>query len=397
MATYRSTLFRHALLGACMTGLSHFVYPVWADTIKVSPHVAGQTPGSYTFLSWPSSATNRLSEDYMMTVNSNPGPNSNVFWSNQFSIGNYGGYTGMQSTYLTRGALVGKQFLFSIWGATASKPGSPGSWCVSDTDGSPGQGCRYAYDWQDKHTYKFHLEAEGGNWYGVTVSDVTQNPNAPPLFKIGSIFLPGTSNTVMPGLWNQFTEYFEWNDSRVTCGTSPYSSVTFAATSTQNNVTTSAIVRSMKTSSTCQTFTKLTSQPNSSLSTHMNGIGNSARVQILNAGLCLNATGGLSEGAAMILWPCGVNPNIGANETWVYSSDRSIRAKSDYCLTAPSAPSTQATIQTCVAGAPTQQWLVADGQIILANNPSTYLVVNANKQVVTSRVPTLSLWQVPLY
>lgn len=395
MMTQRNIVFKNTLLAILIGGIYNSGNPLWAAEIKISSKATGATPGSYTFLSWPASTQNRLSEDYTITVNNNPGPNSNVFWSNQFSIGNYGGYTGMQSTYLTHGTLTGKQFLFSVWDATASKTGSPGSWCVSNTDGSPGQGCRYAYDWQEQHTYKFHLAAEGGNWYGVTVSDVTDNPNAPALFKIGSVFLPGTSNTVMPGLWVQFTEYFEWNNSRTTCGTAPYSSATFSATSTQNNMMISAIVQNTKTSTTCQTFTKLTSQPNSSLSTHINGVGNSRRVQITNSGLCLNAAGGLSEGTSMILWPCGTNPNIAANETWVYSSDGSIRATSDYCVTAPSGTNTQVTVQTCMSGALNQQWVIADGQIISASNPGTYLIVNSNNQVVTSKVPTLKFWHVP--
>lgn len=392
MEIHRNVLLKNSILCALMIWVPNLG---WADTVKISPNVAGSTPGSYTYLTWPSSSQNRLSEDYTITVNSNPGPNSNVFWSNQFSIGSYGGYTGMQSTYMTKGTLVGKQFLFSVWGATASKVGSPGSWCVSSTDGALGQGCRYVYDWQDQHTYKFHLAAEGANWYGVTVSDVTKDPNAPALFKIGSVLLPGTSNIIKPGLWVQFTEYFEWNNNRTTCGTAPYSSATFSANSTQNNVVTSAIVQRTSASSSCQPFTKLTSQPNSSLSTHMNGVGNSSRVQIPNFGLCLNAKGGLAENAGVILWPCGANPNIGSNETWVYSSDQSIRAQGDYCITAPSGINTQATIQTCVSGARNQQWVVADGQIIPAGSPGTYLVANSNNQVVTSKVPTLNFWHVP--
>src|SRR5579883_2512156 len=127
MEIHHNTLFKNSILFALMMAMSNLG---WADTVKISPNVAGSTPGSYTFLTWPSSSQNRLSEDYTITVNSNPGPNSNVFWSNQFSIGSYGGYTGMQSTYMTNGSLVGKQFLFSVWGATASKVGSQGSSCI---------------------------------------------------------------------------------------------------------------------------------------------------------------------------------------------------------------------------------------------------------------------------
>ncbi|MBA5760286.1 DUF3472 domain-containing protein, partial [Escherichia coli] len=62
---------------------------------------------------------------------------------------------------------VGKQFLFSLWGATAAKPGTPasagigaGSYCTvsgSATDGSAGAQCRYRYDWQAGHTYRFRI------------------------------------------------------------------------------------------------------------------------------------------------------------------------------------------------------------------------------------------------
>ncbi|WP_409071731.1 hypothetical protein [Burkholderia ubonensis] len=84
----------------------------------------GATPGLYSNTWFPSTVRSVAILDLFITPQTDPGPNSNVFWSNQ--VNSLHGYTGLQSTELvsaTEG--VGKQFLFSLWGATAAKPGTP--------------------------------------------------------------------------------------------------------------------------------------------------------------------------------------------------------------------------------------------------------------------------------
>src|SRR5207253_2310001 len=56
---------------------------------------SSSTPGTYADIQWPSAADNRRSEDYFITIKEDPGPTSDVFWSNQFRIGTFGGYTGL--------------------------------------------------------------------------------------------------------------------------------------------------------------------------------------------------------------------------------------------------------------------------------------------------------------
>lgn len=95
-----------------------------ASTAPTLNSFLGATPGLYSNTWFPSTVRSVAILDLFITPQTDPGPNSNVFWSNQ--VDSLHGYTGLQSTELvsaTEGA--GKQFLFSLWGATAAKPGTP--------------------------------------------------------------------------------------------------------------------------------------------------------------------------------------------------------------------------------------------------------------------------------
>lgn len=94
-----------------------------ANTAPTLKGFLGATPGLYSNTSFPSTVRSVAILDLFITPQTDPGPNSNVFWSNQ--VNSLHGYTGLQSTELvsaTEG--VGKQFLFSLWGATAAQPGT---------------------------------------------------------------------------------------------------------------------------------------------------------------------------------------------------------------------------------------------------------------------------------
>jgi len=376
-------------------------YTVKTPTVSAQAGIAsekgpdnfGATPGSYANQKWPT--IDRTSEDYFITVNVDPGPTSNVFWSNQFSVGTFGGYTGLQTTYLrsTTGNSAGDMFLFSVWGATKSKLGSEGSWCIGDTDGVGGQSCRMLHSWIVGHTYRFRLSIDSEGWLTSTVLDLDSSTT----FIIGHIFLNSSIKTVNPGLEDQWTEYFEWNNGRTSCGTVPFSSVTFSASSTTGNSVIYPSISETHTSKTCKSYTTIsTNSENKSKSTQINGVGNSVRTQIHNNGLCLNAAGGLSEGATMILYPCGTPPTIGKNEAWVYANDGSIRSDSNYCVTASNTQNGIVTLQECVpGGAINQEWSVTAGQITSNLGDDLYLTVNLEKKIVISKIPAKNSWTVP--
>lgn len=137
-----------------------------SSSVPIIKSILGSTPGLYSDTWFPSSLPSVAQLDLFITPETDPGPNSNVYWSNQ--INSLGGYTGMQSTEITSATEgYGKQFLFSLWNATDARPGTPstagigaGSYCTvskTATDGAAGAQCRYRYEWQAGHTYRFRV------------------------------------------------------------------------------------------------------------------------------------------------------------------------------------------------------------------------------------------------
>ncbi|KWF32500.1 hypothetical protein WL88_24320 [Burkholderia diffusa] len=342
----------------------------------------GSTPGLYSDTSFPSTVRSVGTLDLFITPATDPGPNSNVFWSNQ--IGSLNGYTGLQSTELVSASEgVGKQFLFSLWGATAAKPGTPasagigaGSYCTvsgSATDGSAGAQCRYRYEWHAGHTYRFRVTpdtSQGPGWFKSNVTDVT-NGTTGDSFDIGSIYV-GTTQTQVPVGWiSQWVEYFDWNSSRTSCASIAHTDAQFsirAYDAIGNAVPVPA--PSVTVNKSCPASYANASQANG-VATLIGGPQQSAAGLVKSSGACLTASGGLADGSVATLGTCPTLASVRASggthfnpQLWVVAGDGTLQTKYSYCLTAQAPGSTSgALLRTCVPGTASQQWQVKAGTL----------------------------------
>ncbi|MBN3789549.1 DUF3472 domain-containing protein [Burkholderia sp. Ac-20353] len=340
----------------------------------------GSTPGLYSNTWFPSTVRSVGTLDLFITPQTDPGPNSNVFWSNQ--VNSLHGYTGLQSTELVSASEgVGKQFLFSLWGATAAKPGTPasagigaGSHCTvsgSATDGSAGAQCRYRYDWQAGHTYRFRITpdtTQGPGWFKSNVTDVT-NGTTGDSFDIGSIYVGTTQTQVPVSSISQWVEYFDWNSSRTSCASVAYTDAQFsirAYDAIGNEVTVPA--PSVTVNKSCPASYANASASNG-VATLIGGPQQSAAGLVKTNGACLTASGGLADGSSAALGTCptlaSVHTSGGTHfnpQLWVVATDGTLQTKYSYCLTAQAPGATNgALLHTCVAGEADQQWQVKAG------------------------------------
>jgi hypothetical protein len=360
--------------------------------------------------------------DFYVTLATDPGPNSNVFWSNQlFSIK---GYTGLQSSTLNNADGVGKQFLFSLWDAVQATPGTlPGSHCTvsaTATDGSAGAQCRYLYDWQAGHSYRFRLTAMGNSWFKVNVTDVSPGVVNGDSFDIGSI---QTDASKFPLLVNsipnvsgsdvvQWVEYFDWNNHRTSCLSVAYTSATFSMTAVDasNGQTLSFPPSSVSSNSApCQAKNAAIQGTNS---TQTAGIGQTAQGLFKAAsGSCMTAQDGLTDGSPAgsnkaVLAACPTAASVRAaggrsarNALWVWSADGSIQLQNGYCLTVKDAAAqigAAVVLESCIPGAVNQQWSQiganASGQAgSIASAQSGLCLSSASSGVNASGQPVLTL------
>ncbi|MFJ1213465.1 RICIN domain-containing protein [Burkholderia pyrrocinia] len=351
-----------------------------ASTAPTLSGFLGATPGLYSNTWFPSTVRSVGTLDLFITPRTDPGPNSNVFWSNQ--VNSLHGYTGLQSTELVSASEgTGRQFLFSLWGATAAKPGTPasagigaGSYCTvsgSATDGSAGAQCRYRYDWQAGHTYRFRITpdtSQGPGWFKSNVTDVTPG-SAGDSFDIGSIYVGTTQTQVPVSSISQWVEYFDWNSSRTSCTSIAYTDAQFsirAYDAIGNAVAVPA--PSVTVNKTCPASDANASVSNG-VATLIGGPQQSAAGLVKANGTCLTASGGLADGHPAVLGACPTLASVRASggthfnpQLWVAAGDGTLQTKYSYCLTAQ-APSAGngALLRTCVAGEADQQWLVKAG------------------------------------
>ncbi|MDR0243001.1 MAG: DUF3472 domain-containing protein [Burkholderia sp.] len=351
-----------------------------ASTAPTLSGFLGATPGLYSNTWLPSTVRSVGTLDLFITPQTDPGPNSNVFWSNQ--VNSLHGYTGLQSTELVSASEgVGRQFLFSLWGATAAKPGTPasagigaGSFCTvsgSATDGSAGAQCRYRYDWQAGHTYRFRITpdtTQGPGWFKSNVTDVTPGSTGDS-FDIGSIYVGTTQTQVPVSSISQWVEYFDWNSSRTSCTSIAYTDAQFsirAYDAIGNAVAVPA--PSVTVNKTCPAGDANASVSNG-VATLVGGPQQSAAGLVKASGTCLTASGGLADGHPAVLAACPTLASVRASggthfnpQLWVAAGDGTLQTKYSYCLTAP-APGTGngALLRTCVAGKADQQWRVNAG------------------------------------
>ncbi|MFC5740828.1 RICIN domain-containing protein [Dyella tabacisoli] len=347
---------------------------------------AGDTPGSYTNYKFDPSVSTLNAVDFGITVKTDPGYRANVYWSNQFSLvgTSSGGYTGMQSNGGSK-----RMFLFSIWDATQSKPGSAGSYCVSFGGEGVGQSCRMAHEWQQGHTYRFHVAYEGNQWLGVTVTDLTTNGS----FKLGSIRT--AANGISPNGMVNWTEYFEWSSADSNCFNQPYSSAEFHLP-VGNGGSAVASISGTSLSKTCTSYSEVSKTASGSL--QRNAIGNSLRGAVIGAGdRCIDAQGGATSNVPAITYNC----TGGANQAWVHGVDHTLRLENNLCLdvaNSNSAPGAPVIVYSC-SGNPNQQWTQVGTQLRSDLSGLCLTASAAGVQLTTqkcSATATNQSWRLPL-
>ena len=386
----------------------------------------GSTPGLYSNTWFPSKVTSVAVLDMFITPATDPGPNSNVFWSNQ--MGGLGGYTGLQSTVLVGSEGVGKQFLFSLWGATNAKAGTPssagigaGSYCTvsgTATDGSAGAQCRYRYNWQAGHTYRFRVTPNttlGAGWFTSNVTDVTPG-SAGDSFDIGSIFVGATQIMVPTTYISQWVEYFDWNSERTSCSSVPYTYAQFSvqATDTSGNAVTVPAPSVSANASCAASFANVSVK--SGVATENGAPLQTAQGLFKANGLCLATQNGLTDGNPVgsnnaVLGTCPTAATVQtlggshfSNALWVWAADATIETENSYCLTSASATSAAGSaviLQTCVPGASNQQWISvpgptgATGSYIQAKTSGMCLSPSGNALTLASCAISNAVWTPP--
>ncbi|WP_266159004.1 RICIN domain-containing protein, partial [Dyella silvatica] len=209
------------------------------------------------------------------------------------------------------------------------------------------------HEWQQGHTYRFHVAYEGDQWLGVTVTDLTTQGS----FKLGSIRT--ASNGISPSGMVNWTEYFEWSSADSNCFNQPYSSAEFSLPA-GNGGSAMASISGTSLSKTCTSYSEVKTTANGSL--QRNAIGNSLRGTVIDvADRCVDAQGGATNNVPAITYSC----SGGANQAWVLGVDHTLRLQNNLCLdvahsnTAPGAP---VIVYNC-SGNPNQQWTQVGAQL----------------------------------
>lgn len=352
-----------------------------AISVPVISEILGSTPGLYSNTTFPAGISSVAQLDLFITPKTDPGPNSNVFWSNQ--IDSLGGYTGLQSTELASGPEgYGKQFLFSLWGATDARPGTPatagigaGSYCTvsqTATDGASGAQCRYRYEWQAGHIYRFRVTADtalGAGWYKSNVTDISPGSNHDS-FDIGSIYVGNQKTDVPVTTISQWVEYFDWNSARTSCESVAHTEVKFKIQAF-DQFGTRVIVPAPHVSANAgcsESFFTVGSGKNGE-ATLVGGPNQSAAGLLKTDGKCLSTKAGLTDGSPVgsndaILQTCPtlddmrrVGGGSYSSHLWVQSAAGTIQIKNNYCLTAQGEDvGDKVILATCVQNAANQKW-----------------------------------------
>lgn len=324
----------------------------------------GATPGLYSETKFPTEIKSVAYLDFFITPETDPGPYSNIFWANDLHALN--AYTGLQSTSLAdpAGEGVGKQFLFSIWGKNtryhlgtpSSKHIGSGSHCKTNdsaADGSPGSQCRFRYEWQSGHTYRFRVAPDknlGPGWFKSSVTDVTVHDGIS--FDIGSLYT-GTNDTEVPvSAVGQWTEYFDWSDPRTGCASIAYSRARVSIKAYDALGKEIKLPRpAVKANTTCPPEFSTVAEKNGE-ALLIGGPNQSAEGLLKFAGVCLSVPDEPRGGAALSSEPCPTHETVlksggyGIRRAlWVLAGDGTIQTKQSYCLTAHSKGNV--TLETC--------------------------------------------------
>ena len=344
-----------------MTAIKKLSVLSWLLLFPIIVH-AGDVPGTYARYQWGAGVTGLTSVDYVVNVQADPGYRANVLWSDRFHFVGSGnaGYAGMEDN-----ARLGPNFVFSVRGATQYQPGSAGSYCVVNDRGVT---CRLPYSWIATAQYQFHVAYVGGQWLGVTVTQLYSNPLK--TFDLGSILTDATS--ISPQGMVGRTKYLEARSPNANCYNQPYSDTIFSEPSGNNGQYT-ATVSSTGTNTTCASFSGVLNNEQT------NGAGNLLRGEAVseNSGLCIDAGSGKTNDVAVTTQSCNKKSE---GQAWVYAKDSTMRLQSNLCLDIANAdPSAGAVViaDPCT-GSTSQQWtLYGDGNLLMSNL-SGYCVTEGN-------------------
>jgi Domain of unknown function (DUF3472)/Ricin-type beta-trefoil lectin domain len=386
--------------------------------------ILGSTPGLGSEIDFPA-GTKASQLDFTITPHSDPGPNSDVFWSNQVDYAANTFYTGLQSTELSDVAEGhGKQFLFSWWGAKAAMPGTPasagigaGSFCTASntaTDGSLGVQCRYRYEWQANHTYRFRITpnpAIGPGWFQSTVTDTTATPNIS--FVIGNIQVDNTSTSLPVNTVSQWVEYFDWNDYRTACDSVPYTSAEFTTQGLDAAGHPIPVpVPVVSTNDTCPANYVNLQAKGAGDSLLEGGVQQSVKGYLRTQGQCLTAQAGLPDPSStntnpLILTTCPTLSNLQANSAaaypalfWVMAGDGAVVTDSGYCMSSAANPTAGSSVQlvTCDPTLSRQQWMTQTtpaGTQILHSASHLCLQVSGQTVILGACDGSSSTWVLP--
>lgn len=339
---------------------------------------SGHTPGSHTNYTFPGAPAGFYSVDYSIQINKDPGVAANTFWANQFSlIGASGGYTGMQSNGESK-----QTFLFSVWNASEAKIGTEGSYCLKFGGEGEGYSCRMNYPWKEGGVYQFNLAHTGNGWFKVTVTatEPDDGSNKVHSFVLGSI--KTTAIEISSSDMVNWTEYFEWSDSRATCLGQPYSSATFSFPEGMSVLAVGhrfrAETASVGTSEDCRAFSSVTPSYQKTGTLHQNGIGNSQRTEINSNNNNCMAPVRLSENAEIVMAGGYCKTS---SQYWVYSKAGTLETPSNYCLASTS--NGELRLRTCQHDQPEFQWVVMNPGEIRNVSTSQCLTDNGLNNKVT--------------
>ncbi len=141
--------------------------------------------------------------DMPLKINVDPGPGAARFFSEQFAIGPYTGYLGLQTDMSQSNGQVTKGAIFSIWNATSAVEGSPGTWCQTFGGEGIGYSCRMPYNWTAGTTYRLRVWQITANSWAAFVKDLTTGIEV----QLGTITIPSSKYWLQASL-TTFTEYY---------------------------------------------------------------------------------------------------------------------------------------------------------------------------------------------
>jgi hypothetical protein len=310
---------------------------------------AGDVPGTYAKYQWGPSVTPLTSIDFDINVQADPGYRANVLWSTRFVLSDTGdiGRAGMEDN-----ANIGPNFVFTVQGATQYKTGAAGSYCVVHSGDNPRVTCRLPYNWIETENYQFHVAYEGGQWLGVTVTDL-YHPTV--TFKLGSVLTNATSISPL-GMVGR-TTYLEASSPNSNCYNQPYSDAILGPPSGNGGQYT-ASVSSAGADTACVNSSSVLNNE------HFNGGGNLLRgLYTGDDGLCVDA----GNGAINIAATTQTCDKTKESQAFVLGSDGTMRLQSNLCLDVANAasPAGSGVIVDQCTGSASQQWWVGGSRNLL--------------------------------